>query len=109
MSDGQTLQAPRVSVIVPCYNAIDKIGRCLGSLRRMSMAATNHEVIFVDDQSCDGTYALLVQECAQHPNWRLLRMDVNSGSPSEPRNLGIAAARGDYVFFLDCDDEIFYL
>ncbi|MBC7153716.1 MAG: glycosyltransferase [Rhodobacteraceae bacterium] len=105
-SPKQSLGALKVSVIIPCYNAIDKIGRCLASLRRITMARADHEVIFVDDCSTDGTHALLVQECSAEANWRVLRLDRNSGSPSAPRNRGVAEARGEYVLFLDCDDEI---
>jgi hypothetical protein len=65
-----------------------------------------YEVIFVDDCSTDGVYDLLVQACAAASNWRVIRLEENSGSPSEPRNRGVAEARGDYVFFLDSDDEI---
>lgn len=95
-----------VSVIIPCYNAIDKIGRCLQSLRSLGRVGPSHEVIFIDDCSTDGTYELLSQAATAYPDWKLLRTTRNSGSPSGPRNLGIDAARGKYIFFLDCDDEI---
>ncbi|GHC36277.1 hypothetical protein GCM10007291_42170 [Gemmobacter nanjingensis] len=101
------LSAPcAVSVIVPCHNAMGKIGRCLSALRQVDLPEAEYEVIFVDDCSTDGTFDLLTAECAREPNWRVLRVEANSGSPSEPRNRGIAAAQGEYVFFLDCDDEI---
>ncbi len=96
----------KVSVIVPCHNAIGKIERCIASLRAQDFAHP-YEVIFVDDCSEDGTHAFLEAEAASHPDWRVLRTERNSGSPSHPRNLGIQSARGDYVFFLDCDDRIF--
>lgn len=96
----------KVSIIVPCHDAIGKVERCIASLRAQDFAAADQEVIFVDDCSSDGTFAFLEVESARHPNWRVLRTQRNSGSPSQPRNLGIQAARGDYVFFLDCDDRI---
>jgi len=95
-----------VSVLVPCHNAIGKIGRCLTALRRIDLELEDYEVIFIDDCSTDGTFELLQAQCTEAANWSVLRLDANSGSPSEPRNRGIAAARGEYVFFLDCDDEI---
>lgn len=96
----------KVSVIVPSYNAIDKIGRCLTSLRQITLNPADFEIVFVDDCSTDGTYELLSGICADQPNWQVLRLEKNSGSPSRPRNRGIDAARGEYLYFLDCDDEL---
>lgn len=96
----------KVSVIVPCYNAADKIGRCLASLETVDFDPAEFEVIFVDDCSTDATYELLQKFCAALPHFRLLRLEQNSGSPSRPRNHGIDAAQGEYLYFLDCDDEI---
>jgi len=95
----------KVSIIVPCHNAIGKIERCLASLRAQDFASP-YEVIFVDDCSDDGTYAYLEAEATRHANWHVFRTEANSGSPSRPRNLGTRVASGDYVFFLDCDDRI---
>ncbi|EPM0510096.1 glycosyltransferase [Pseudomonas putida] len=96
----------KVSVIVPCYNAADKIGRCLASLRAMDMPRENYEVIFIDDCSSDATFQLLQRECSKEPNWKAERLPINTGSPSKPRNRGMELAKGEYLFFLDCDDEI---
>lgn len=96
-----------VSIIVPCYNAIGKIERCLESLKAIEYPHHLFEVIFVDDCSTDDTYQLLWQEVQLKKNWRLHRLEKNSGSPSKPRNEGISKAAGEFVFFLDCDDEIF--
>lgn len=104
--DRLTASPPRVSLVIPCYNAMGKIGRCLASLREIDLPVAEYEVIFVDDCSTDGTYEMLEYECAVRPNWRRLQLAQNSGSPSEPRNHGMDTARGEYVFFLDCDDEI---
>lgn len=97
----------KVSVIIPCFNAVDKIGRCLASLRNIDMPQHDFEVIFIDDCSTDGTFTLLEHECTNEANWRVEKLLKNSGSPSRPRNHGLALATGEYVFFLDCDDEIF--
>ena len=95
-----------VSLVIPCHDAVGKIGRCLASLRRIDLAQRAYEVVFVDDGSSDGTFELLRAQCAGEANWQVIRLEANSGSPSEPRNRGVREARGDYVFFLDCDDEI---
>ncbi|VEF00308.1 glycosyltransferase [Neisseria canis] len=95
-----------ISIIVPCYNAIGKIEACIASLQKIEYPASQYEVIFVDDCSTDHTLSHLKEQVASQSNWKVLQMPQNSGSPSEPRNLGVSQAVGKYVFFLDCDDEI---
>src|SRR5690554_4736590 len=95
-----------VSIIVPCFNAYSKIGRCLASLRSIDFPSDDYEVIFVDDKSTDGTYEMLKAECETVKNWSVTQLQNNSGSPSRPRNEGLKLAKGKYVFYLDCDDEI---
>jgi poly(ribitol-phosphate) beta-N-acetylglucosaminyltransferase len=95
-----------ISVIIPCYNAIGKIERCVSSLKKMNIDASDYEIIFVDDCSTDGTFEYLEVQASSQSNWKIEKLKINSGSPSRPRNQGIQIAKGDYVFFLDCDDEI---
>ena len=95
-----------ISIIIPSFNALGKLERCLTSLRNQTMDSSRYEVIFVDDCSDDGTFDYLERQAESEPNWRVLQIEQNSGSPSKPRNVGTAAARGEYVFYLDCDDEI---
>jgi poly(ribitol-phosphate) beta-N-acetylglucosaminyltransferase len=95
-----------ISVIIPCYNALGKIERCLAALQQMDIVSERYEVIFVDDCSSDGTYEYLTHLVSVRHNWRVERLVENSGSPSKPRNIGIEKAQGSYIFFLDCDDEI---
>ena len=96
----------KISIIVPCYNVTSKIGRCVDSLDSLSLDPTEFEVIFVDDCSTDGTPDLIMRLCRTRPHWRLIELAENSGSPSKPRNVGVANATGKFVFFLDADDEI---
>jgi len=96
----------KVSIIVPCYNAMDKIGRCIASLRAIKFDRQDFEVIFIDDCSKDGTFELLQSACKESGNWATVQLKQNSGSPSAPRNVGIQLAQGEYIYFLDCDDEI---
>lgn len=95
-----------ISIIIPCFNAIDKIGRCVASLSKLNYDPEAFEVIFIDDCSDDGTYGFMQEACARRENWRIFRLEENSGSPSRPRNKGIQEAKGEYIYFLDCDDEI---
>lgn len=91
-----------VSVVIPCYNAGATIGRALNSVRQQTYSPT--EIIVVDDCSSDDTAAVLAGEGARDQSLQILRLPQNSGAAAA-RNAGIARARGQYIAFLDADDE----
>ncbi|HVU91544.1 MAG TPA: glycosyltransferase family A protein, partial [Jatrophihabitans sp.] len=96
--------AVRVSVIVAVYNTGEYIEPLLASLREQTLPADEYEVILVDDGSTDEwTIARIDREAAEQPNVTV-RHEPNSGWPGRPRNVGMDAARGRYVFFADHDD-----
>lgn len=78
----------------------------MASLERLNFDPNNYEVLFIDDCSNDGTDELTKKACDDVENWHFIQLEKNSGSPSRPRNKGIEKARGKYIYFLDCDDEI---
>jgi len=89
-----------VSVVIPAYNAAATLGETLASLRAQHHA--HWEAWVVDDGSTDATAAVVRAAAAEDPRIRLLR-GAHRGV-SAARNLGIAAARGEFVAFLDADD-----
>ncbi|MCA1569156.1 MAG: glycosyltransferase family 2 protein [Chloroflexi bacterium] len=93
----------KVSVVVPVYNPGRYIDDCIESILRQSLPDTEYEAIFVDDGSTDGTGVRLDELAAQHDNITSLHIP-NSGWPGRPRNVGIDAAVGKYVYFVDNDD-----
>lgn len=70
------------------------------------MPTSDWEAIFVDDGSSDDTYARLTLLASTHPHFQIAQIE-NSGWPSRPRNVGIEMARGEYIAFMDHDDELF--
>jgi glycosyltransferase involved in cell wall biosynthesis len=86
-----------ISVIIPCYNAARWLRNTLASVLAQTMPPL--EIIFVDDDSSDGSADIVA---AEFPQVRLLR--GKNGGPSYARNLGAAAARGEWLQFLDADD-----
>ena len=70
------------------------------------MPAEDCEVIFVDDGSPDNTWQQLENIRDSHNNVRIERIE-HSGWPSKPRNVGLELSRGEYVLFMDHDDELY--
>src|SRR4029077_13002944 len=101
-SDGQLAHRPLVSVIVPCYNAAPFVQATIRSVLRQSWS--HLEVLAVDDGSTDATFQIVEAIAADDPRVRPIRLARNHGSPAAPRNAGVAAARGEWVAFLDADD-----
>ncbi len=95
------MSSPLVSVIIPCYNRADIIGRAMRCVQRQTFC--DWEMIIVDDGSQDDL-AAAVGAFADDPRIRLVRHPVNRGV-SAARNTGTAAATGRFVAFLDSDDE----
>ncbi|WP_037906789.1 glycosyltransferase family 2 protein [Actinacidiphila yeochonensis] len=93
----------KVSVVIPVYNPGSYIQDCIDSMIRQSLPDDEYEAIFVDDGSTDDTPARLDAVAAAHSNIHVIHQE-NSGWPGKPRNVGIAAARGEYVMFVDNDD-----
>jgi glycosyltransferase involved in cell wall biosynthesis len=94
------LPPPRVSVVIPCYNSAEFIAETLDSV--FAQTFRDHEVIVVNDGSPD-TPAF---EAAIAPyRSRLVYLKQRNTGPSGARNNAIRAARGEFVAFLDSDDQ----
>ena len=93
----------RVSVVVPVFNPGPRFDDLIQSLDRQSLATDEFEVVLCDDGSGQATRDRLAQVAGARANVRVLTLP-HSGWPGTPRNHGIDAARGRYVFFADQDD-----
>ena len=92
---------------MPIYNAGSYIDRCAPSLVNQSLGADAYEVVYVDDGSTDDSAERLGRLAEAHAHVRVYRQE-NSGWPGKPRNVGVDRARGEYVQFVDQDDELSY-
>lgn len=102
LSPAEPREKPVVTVVVPVYNGEAFVGQCIDCLRRQTLP--NFECIFVDDFSSDGTAAAVERHSAGDPRFRLIRQPERT-DPLRCRRKGVEAAAGDYVMFLDVDDE----
>lgn len=90
---------PKASIIIPAYNAASFIEQTLASI--MSQSFQDYECIVIDDGSTDDTVNRV--ESIDDHRFRVISTK-NSGGPAAPRNLGLSAAVGDYIFIFDSDD-----
>ena len=92
----------KVSVIVPVYNSIDCLERCVRSL--CGQTYERLEILLIDDGSTDGTDKLCEKLASE--DVRILVRHKKNGGASSARNVGLSVASGDYVGFVDSDDYI---
>ena len=92
---------PKISVIVPVYNAGLYLRPCVESI--LGQTYTNFEVIFIDDASTDQSVAYLQKIVASDMRVKLLENHQRQGA-AKSRNLGLKISGGEYIFFLDADD-----
>lgn len=93
---------PRVSVIVPVYNAEKYLQECVGSV--LSQTLSDLELILVDDGSTDSSPALCDHYAVQDTRVKVIHKP--NGRAASARNAGLRTATGEYVAFVDSDDWI---
>ena len=91
-----------ITVIIPIYNGELFLSECIESVRRQSYP--HWELLLIDDGSSDRSADI----CKQHASSdsRIIFLRLPHGGVSAARNAGLVQGRGDYFFFLDCDDII---
>lgn len=105
--DSQTMEKVKITIIVPVYDVEPYIADCLRSVMGQTYGGPI-ECLVVDDCGHDGSMAAAEKEIAAYGgpvDFRILHHERNMGL-SAARNTGLRAATGDYVYFLDSDDEI---
>lgn len=93
---------PLLSIVIPVYNYAHTLERAVNSV--ISQGREEVEVILVDDGSTDDSPQLCRQLASQHNNIRFVSQ--SNGGAASARNHGIRLATGDYLLFLDADDEL---
>lgn len=91
---------PKVSVVIPVYNAEKYLGECLRSV--LSQTLRDIEVICVNDASTDGSLELLRSVAARDDRIRII--DKANQGAAVARNAALDQTSGDYVAFMDADD-----
>lgn len=93
---------PLITVIIPVYNIMEYLPRCVHSVTAQTYR--NLEILLVDDGSTDGTGELCDKLGSEDSRIRVFHKE--NGGSSSARNLGLGAAEGEYIGFVDSDDYI---
>lgn len=96
-----------VSFIIPAYNAVDTIVRCLESIRNLTLEKEDYEIIVIDDASTDETVSVIGNWKLENGDCKLnvLRQKKNNRQGAA-RNKGVSVAKGEYICFVDADDAV---
>ena len=91
-----------ISVIVPVHNGEKTLGKCVDSILHSTVA--DIEIILVENGSTDRTLEICQEYSNSHKNVKTIVADVSG--LSHARNLGMDAAKGSWIAFVDADDYI---
>lgn len=95
----------KISILVPCYNEQENVvpmGKALTALMQEKLADYEYEIIFIDNDSTDGTRALLRQMCSQDKKIKAIFNARNFGQFNSPY-YGLSQTTGDCTVMLCCD------
>lgn len=93
----------KVSVIIPYYNNEDTILRALESV--ICQTYKDFEIILIDDGSIDNSFFLVNSFMNKNKQFKIKNFQQENKGPSFARNIGINLSSGEYIAFLDADDE----
>ncbi|ETB63551.1 TPA: hypothetical protein DIC38_03600 [Candidatus Nomurabacteria bacterium] len=95
--------SPKISIIIPTYNGEKYIQKAIESV--LNQTFKDFEVIVVDDFSKDNTVSVIEELQKKDERIKIICLNENSGGPAKPKNEGFKIAKGEYVAYLDQDDE----
>lgn len=95
---------PKISVIMPVYNAEKTIERAILSI--INQTYNNIELILINDGSTDGTESIIKKYIEKENKIEIKYYFQKNSGPSIAKNLGIDMAIGEYILFVDSDDTI---
>ncbi|MCU1444484.1 glycosyltransferase [Cryobacterium sp.] len=102
MSGTSGQRHPRVSIIVPAYNAAGFLAASIDEL--LGQTLTDIEIVVVDDGSADATAEVAHRAAQAHPRVRFVRLAENGGV-ALARERAVHESRGEFLWFVDADDE----
>ncbi|TFB93895.1 glycosyltransferase family 2 protein [Cryobacterium luteum] len=106
MTGAHAAGRPMVTVIVPAYNAAEFLAGAIDRLLQQTLATSVGavEIVVVDDGSTDATATIGARAAAAHASVRYFRLEQNGGV-ARARARAVAESRGEFLWFVDCDDD----
>ena len=95
----------RFSIIVPVYNSVEHIEKCINSILNQTIGRDRIELVIIDDGSTDGSSEICKEFASRFPETIVYKKQRNAGV-SAARNAGLDLASGEYIGFVDSDDYI---
>jgi teichuronic acid biosynthesis glycosyltransferase TuaG len=92
----------KISIILPVYNSFKTIQKTIDSV--VNQSYKDWELIIIDDASTDETISIVEQFLKNYSNIHYYALDVNSGGPAKPRNVGLRLSKYEWIAFIDSDD-----
>lgn len=92
-----------VSIVMPCYNEGKAIGTAIEGLLNLDYPKNMIEIIVVDDKSSDNSAEVVREYVKKYKNVKLIVNKKNSGGAAQPTNIGVRAAKNDYIVVADSD------
>ena len=97
------MEKVRFTVAISAYNIENYVKRAIDSV--LNQTFKNYELLVIDDCSTDSTMEVIKQIVGQEA--KILQTKKNSGTAAASRNIAIENAKGEYLLFLDSDDELY--
>ena len=98
---------PILSIIIPVYNAEKTIGKTLESLDNIPQKSREQvEIVLVDDGSTDGSFKIVASKKKALSHYKVNIVRQTNGGSAAARNTALKVCGGEWVFFLDADDEL---
>ena len=104
MREDKTTKKPAISVIIPCFRAGELLAQAIESV--LAQTETDWELILVDNNASEDTKSVISHFVGLYPEKISCVHEPNQGLPSA-RNRGLKEARGEFIAFLDDDDQMY--
>ena len=95
---------PKTSVVITTFNDAEYLKRSIPSV--INQTSKPKEIIIIDDGSSDNQAKEIVDSFHNHTDIPIILNKKKNGGPSSARNVGIKLAKGEFILFLDADDEL---
>lgn len=95
---------PQFSIIIPVYNAEKNIRVCLEKIEKQTFK--DYDLIIINDGSSDSSQLTIDEYISTHSATKIQSIYKRNGGAGSARNIGIDAAQGEYIVFIDADDYV---